>query len=281
MSGKKVYRIKTMKKSYLTFAFLMICAVAMLFPFVWMVLSAFKTTADVYAYPPRWIPSEWTWANFTKVFNMIPFVTYYANSIYTSVVQTVLQIAVSIMGAYALVFLDWPGKGFIAGLMRSSMFVPMVVTMIPMYLLVANMGLLNTYAGIILPQISTAFTTFLLMSYFASIPKDMVDAAKLDGCGLFRVLTNVVVPNTKGAISTATMFSFLGNWKSYTWPLIVTTKTEYRTLPIGLKYLMQESSSEYQAMMAASLMAILPVLIVFVFFEKQLVRSITLTGMKA
>jgi multiple sugar transport system permease protein len=119
------------------------------------------------------------------------------------------------------------------------------------------------------------------MSYFDSIPKDLVDSAKLDGCGYFRVLTRVIVPNSKGAISTATLFSFLGNWKSYTWPLIVTTKTEYRTLPIGLKYLMQESSSEYQVMMAASLMAILPVLIIFIFCEKQLVRSITLTGMKS
>ena len=269
------------RKSVIAFVFLLLCSLAMLFPFVWMSLSAFKTTADVYAYPPRWIPSEWTWDNFKKVFSTIPFWRYYGNSILTSVVQTALQIGISILAAYSLVHLRYPGKAAVYALMRSSMFVPMVVTMIPMYLMVASAGMLNTYAGIILPQISTAFTTFLLMSYFASVPKDMIDAAKLDGCSLMSVLTRVVIPNTKGAISTATLFSFLGNWKSYTWPLIVTTKTEYRTLPIGLKYLMQESSSEYQAMMAASLMAILPVLIVFIFFEKQLVRSITLTGMKA
>ena len=269
------------RKSLIAFVFLLLCSLAMLFPFVWMSLSAFKTTADVYAYPPRWIPSEWTWDNFKKVFSTIPFWRYYGNSILTSVVQTALQIGISILAAYSLVHLRYPGKAAVYALMRSSMFVPIVVTMIPMYLMVASAGMLNTYAGIILPQISTAFTTFLLMSYFASVPKDMIDAAKLDGCSLMSVLTRVVIPNTKGAISTATLFSFLGNWKSYTWPLIVTTKTEYRTLPIGLKYLMQESSSEYQAMMAASLMAILPVLIVFIFFEKQLVRSITLTGMKA
>lgn len=281
MKKKAASGLASKKKSYIAFAFLLLCSLAMLFPFVWMSLSAFKTTADVYAYPPRWIPSEWTWDNFQKVFSTIPFLRYYGNSILTSVVQTVLQIGISILAAYSLVHLRYPGKAVVYALMRSSMFVPMVVTMIPMYLMVASAGLLNTYAGIILPQISTAFTTFLLMSYFASVPKDMIDAAKLDGCSRLSVLTHVVIPNTKGAISTATLFSFLGNWKSYTWPLIVTTKTEYRTLPIGLKYLMQESSSEYQAMMAASLMAILPVLIVFIFFEKQLVRSITLTGMKA
>ena len=264
-----------------TFILLLILSLAMIFPFVWMILSSFKTAVDVYQYPPRWIPSVWNWSNYKQVFEMIPFLKYYWNSIYTTVIETFLQIAISILAAYSLVHLKWPGQGLVAALMRSSMFVPMVVTMIPMYLLCASLGLIDTYSGIILPQITTAFTTFLLMSYFASIPQDMIDAAKLDGCGRWRVLSQVVVPNTKGAIATATLFSFLGNWKSYTWPLIVTNDTTLRTLPIGLKYLTQESSNEYQAMMAASLMAILPVLIVFVFFEKQLVRSITLTGMKS
>lgn len=269
------------RKSWASFVFLSLGAIIMLFPFVWMVLSAFKTNADIYSYPPRWIPSVWTGENFGKVFQMIPFLRYYINTIYTSVVQTALQIGISVLAAYSLVHLEYPGKGIVYAFMRSSMFVPMVVTMIPMYLTVASLGWLDTYAGIMLPQIATAFTTFLLISYFSSIPKDLIDAAKLDGCGIVRVMTKVVIPNCKGAISTAALFSFLGNWKSYTWPLIVTTKTELRTLPIGLKYLMQESSTEYQTMMAASLMAIIPVLIIFIFFEKQLVRSITLTGMKS
>lgn len=276
----KSKKIGSQNRHNLAFSFLLICAVIMLFPFVWMILSAFKTSVDVYAYPPRWIPSRWSWDNFTRVFEMIPFLRYYLNSTITSVIQTALQIGISILGAYSLVHLRWPGQRLMTTIMRSSMFVPMVVTMIPMYLLIASLGLLDSYAGIILPQINTAFTTFLLMSYFASIPKDMIDAAQLDGCGPFGIMMRVVIPNTKGAIATATLFSFLGNWKSYTWPLIATTKEEYRTLPIGLKYLMQESSSEYQVMMAASVMTILPVLILFIFFEKQLVRSITLTGMK-
>lgn len=263
------------------FCILAIGTVIMLFPFVWMILSAFKTKADVYAYPPRWLPSVWSWDNFEQVFDMIPFLRYYGNSIFTSVVQTLLQILLSITAAYAVTKLRFPGRRLFVTFMQSSMFVPAVVTMIPMYLIVASLRLIDTYAGIILPQISTAFTTMLLMSFFAAIPQDLVDSARLDGCGHLRVMTKVIIPNTKGAISTATLFAFLGNWKSYTWPLIVTNRTEMRTLPIGLKYLVQESSSEYQVMMAASLMAILPVLIVFVFCEKQLVRSITLTGMKS
>lgn len=279
---KLLKREKKLKSTnWFVFTILAIGSIAMLFPFVWMLLSSFKTAADIYSYPPKWIPSVWTTENFTKVFQMIPFGRYYINTIYTTVVQTALQIGISIIAAYSLVHLEYPGKSLFYVFMRSSMFVPMVVTMIPMYLTVASMRMLDTYAGIILPQITTAFTTFLLVSYFASIPKDLIDAAKLDGCGVLRVMTKVVVPNCSGAISTAAMFSFLGNWKSYTWPLIATTKTELRTLPIGMKYLMQESSSEYQVMMAAALMSIVPVLILFIFFSKQLVKSVTLTGMKA
>lgn len=274
-------RKRLVKRNWILFIILMIGALSMLFPFVWMTLSAFKTKADVYSFPPRWIPTVWTWANFKRVFEMIPFLRYYLNSIYTSLLQTALIIGFSILAAYALTKLRFPGQKVFSMFLLSSMFVPAVVTMIPLYLVVSSMGLNDTYAGIVLPQISTAFTTMLLSSFFSAIPNDLIDAARLDGCGHWGVLSKVVVPNSKGAISTATLFTFLGAWKSYTWPLIITTKTEFRTLPIGLKYLVTESSSEYQVMMAASLMAILPVLLVFIFAEKQLVRSITLTGMKS
>ncbi len=276
-----INRNKLVRRNWIFFIILFIGALSMLFPFVWMLLSSFKTKADVYSFPPQWIPSVWTWQNFKDVFDMIPFLRYYANSIYTSVLQTALVMGVSILAAYALTKLRFPGQRVYSAFMLSSMFVPAVVTMIPLYLVVSSMGLNDTYAGIVLPQINTAFTTLLLSSFFAAVPNDLIDAARLDGCGHFRVLTKMVIPNSRGAISTATLFTFLGAWKSYTWPLIITTKTEFRTLPIGLKYLVTESSSEYQMMMAASLMAILPVLIVFLFAEKQLVRSITLTGMKS
>lgn len=268
------------RRPFVTTALLYAGVVVMLFPFVWMILSSFKSKADVYAYPPQWIPSTWNWDNYQKVFDTIPFLRYYFNSILTSTIQTFLQVSLSVTAGYALTKMEFPGRGLYRRLMQSSMFVPAVVTMIPLYLTVSSLKLVDTYAGIILPQIQTAFLTLLLMSFFAAIPDDLISSASIDGCGYYRVLSKVVVPNSKGAIATATLFAFLGNWKSYTWPLIITNKTLYRTLPIGLKYLVQESSSEYQVMMAASVMAILPILLVFVFTEQQLVRSITLTGMK-
>lgn len=256
-------------------------SLVMIFPFVWMFLSAFKTSADVYQYPPKWLPSSFAWHNFSDVFQKIPFLRFYLNSIFTSTVQTVLQIFISVTAAYALVKLDFPGRRKVYTFMQSSMYVPEVVTMIPLFLLVSFAGLVDTYPGLILPQLSSAFTTILLMSFFQTIPNDLVDAAKIDGCGYYRILAKVIVPNSRTAISTAALFSFLTHWRSYIWPLIVTNSVKLRTLPIGLKYLVQETSSEYQVMMAASLMAIVPVLIVYTLAEKEFVQSITLTGLKS
>jgi len=272
---------KINKNKWIIVIILALGSLVMLFPFIWMMLSSFKTVSDVYKYPPKWLPSCWKFNNYSKVFEMIPFGRYYFNSIYTSVVQTIVQIGISVMAAYAFAVLKFPGKSSLIVLFESTMFVPKVVTLIPMYLLVSQVHLIDTYAGIILPQILSAFIMFLILSFFCTIPKDLFDSAKLDGCGYYRILSEVVIPNGKSAISTAALFSFLGHWKSYAWPLIVTNNQKYRTLPIGMKYLIQESSSEYQVMMAASVMAILPVIIVFIVFEKQLVRSITLTGLKA
>ena len=273
---------RTLKKINIpVFLILLAGSVVMIFPFIWMIFSSFKTVADVYTYPPKWLPSGWKFTNYLKVFQMIPFGRYYFNSIFTSSAQTAIQLVLSVTAAYALVVLDFPGRKFLYTLIRSTMFVPTVVTLIPLYLLVSKARMIDTYAGIILPQILSAFTIFLLVSFFSSIPPILFDSAKLDGCGYYRILSEVVVPNSKSSIATAMLFAFLGHWKSYTWPLIVTNKAIYRTLPIGMKYLVQESSSEYQIMMAAAVMAILPVLIVYLFFEKQLVKSITLTGLKA
>lgn len=252
----------------------------MIFPFVWMILSAFKTPGDVYAYPPKWLPSTWNFDNFKKVFEMIPFWTYYGNSIFTAVVETFLQISMSVLAAYALTKLRFPGSGFIYRFLQSSMFVPAVVTIIPTFLIVSKMGLVNTYAGIILPQIMGAFTTMLIMSFFVSVPNELLEAARIDGCGFMGCLFKIMLPSSVSGITTATLFSFLGFWKTYQWPLIVTNSTKLRTLPIGLKYLVQESSSEYQVMMAAAVMTVIPVLIVYSIYEKQLVKSITLTGIK-
>lgn len=256
-------------------------SIVMAFPFAWMLLSAFKTQADVYQYPPRWLPSELRWANFSDVFEKIPFMRFYLNSVFVGVAQTFLQIAISAMGAFALTKLNFPGKKALTGFMRSSMYIPEVVTMIPLFFIVSAAGLIDTYSGLIFPELSCAFTTLLLMSFFAGVPNDLIDAAKIDGCGYYGIFLRVMVPNSGAALGTASLFAFLSHWRSYMWPLIATNDVRLRTLPIGLKYLVQETGTDYQILMAASLMAIVPVLIVYLLAERQFVQSITLTGLKA
>ncbi|MCE5256419.1 MAG: carbohydrate ABC transporter permease [Spirochaetaceae bacterium] len=273
---------KTLKKKYpFTMLFLCFSSLLMIFPFIWMILSAFKTSSDVYAYPPKWIPSSFKWDNFAEVFKKIPFFRFYLNSILVSVTQTFLQILISAMGAFALTKLEFPGRKKIVTFMQSSLFVPEVVTIIPMFLIVSWAGLIDTYGGLILPELSCAFTTMLLMSFFETIPNDLIDAAKIDGCGYYRVFTHVMIPNARTALGTSSLFAFLTHWRSYMWPLLATNNVNLRTLPIGLKYLVQETSTEYQVLMAASVMAIVPVLIVYLLMEKEFVQSITLTGLKS
>ena len=164
------------------FLILLLVSVVMIFPFIWMVLSAFKTNADVYAYPIRWLPSSFEWSNFQKVFQMVPFLRYYWNTILTSVLQTAIQIAMSIGAAYAFAKLHFPFKRTLYMLIQSAMFVPMSVLVIPLYQMVSGTGLVDTYAGIVLPQVLGVFTTMMLISFFTTIPDDLIDAAKIDEC---------------------------------------------------------------------------------------------------
>ena len=211
---------------------------------------------------------------------MVPFGRYYMNTIITSVLQTLLQIGLSVCAAYAFAKLRFPFKRTAYMLIQSAMFVPMSVLIVPLYRMVSRTGLVDTYAGIILPRCLGVFTTMLLISFFVTIPDDLMDAAKIDGCGYFKILWHVIVVNSVTAISTAILYAFLTHWRSYLWPLLVTNKTEMRTLAVGLKYLISEASSAYQVMMAAALMSILPLMIIYMLCERNFVQSMTMTGLK-
>lgn len=279
-------RDTTMSKLHLkkynigVFIFLFIFSIVMIYPFIWMVFSAFKTQKDVYTIPIRLLPSEFSFENFYKVFRMIPFGRYYLNTFVTSSLQTAIQIAMSICAGFAFAKLNFPFKKTLYMSVQSAMFVPMSVLIIPLYQLVCNTSLVDTYPGIILPQVLGVFTTMLLISFFVSIPEDLLDAAKIDGDNYFGILFHVIIPNSTTSISAAVLYAFLSHWRSYLWPLLVTNKTEMRTLAVGLKYLISEASSAYQVMMAGALMSVLPLIIVYIFCEKQFVKSITLTGLK-
>ncbi|MEW5814321.1 MAG: carbohydrate ABC transporter permease [Spirochaetota bacterium] len=267
-------------KEIFTYLFLTAGLVAVLFPFVWMLLSAFKTGADVYTYPPKWIPTVWKLDNFAKVFKMVPFARYYFNSFFVTGLITLGQIFVSMLAGYALARLDFPFKNSIFVVILSTMLLPFQVTLIPTFLIINKLEWIDTYQGLIVPFLFAGFSIFFLRQFFLTIPLDLYEAAKIDGCGYFGILFKVILPNARPALGTISLFTYLEFWRSYLWPLIVTNSTRMRTLPIGLNYLMSEGGGEYQLMMAASLLTIVPVLIVYAFAEKQFIKSVVMTGIK-
>ncbi len=265
---------------WIVYIVLTIGSLVMIFPFIWMFFSAFKPDVDVFTYPPRLFPSQWVFDNFSNVLEMVPFVRYYLNSIIVTSGITLGQVAISILAAYALARLNFPGKIITMSLILATLIMPFEVGLIPKFIIVYKLGWIDTYQGLIIPVLFNGFSIFFLRQFFLMIPKDLEDAAKIDGCGYFKILTSVIIPNSKGPIGTITMFTFLTQWRSYIWPLIITNSDTMRTLPIGLKYLSEEGVSQYNLISAASLMAIIPVMIVYLLAEKQIVKSTTLTGLK-
>lgn len=267
-------------KNKLTYVILTLSLGILIYPFLWMILTAFKADADLYIFPPTFIPRTWHPENFKRVFELIPFTRYYMNSIFVTAVGVVAQVGISIFAAYPLARLRFPFKNAVFTFVLLTMLMPFVVTMIPTFIIVAKLGWIDTYKGIILPLLFSGFSIIFLRQFFLAIPRDLEDSAKLDGCGYLRILFHVIIPNTKEGISTIALFSFLTWWRQYLWPLIVINSTEIRTLPIGLKYLLSNEGKEYNILMAASVMAIIPVVIMYVLLEKQFIKSVTFTGIK-
>jgi len=262
------------------YSILTIGALCMVFPFVWMVLSAFKTERDVWTYPPRWIPSKWQFYNFVEVFRIIPLGRYFMNTLVVTTAITIGQTSFSILAAYALARFVFPLKSVIEIIVMGTLIMPFVVLMIPTFIIVYKLGWVDSYQGLIFPFLFNGFSIFFLRQFFLTIPKDLEDAAKIDGCGYLGILRHVIIPNARPAIATITLFTFLTEWRSYMWPLIVTNSAKMRTLPIGLKYFIGEAGGEYHLLMAASLLSTLPVLLIYIIAERQFVRSITFTGLK-
>lgn len=265
---------------FLLYVVLILGAVTMVVPFVWMFLSSFKSDRDVFVYPPRWLPSHWQIENFRDIFRIVPFARYYLNSVLVTTVITIGQVSISILAAYALARLNFPLKTAIFIIIVSTMMMPFEVVVIPTFMIVSRLGWIDSYQGLIFPCLFNAFSIFFLKQFFETVPKDLEDAAKIDGCNLLGVLLHVILPSTRPAIGTIALFSFLTHWRDYLWPLIIVNSTRLRTLPIGLKYLIGEGGGQYNLMMAAAVLATVPILLVYIIAEKQFVRSMTFTGLR-
>jgi multiple sugar transport system permease protein len=265
-------------KRILVYTLLVTAAATMLLPLLWMASTALKTPGDVFAYPPRWIPEVLQWSNFVDAWNAAPFRRFYLNSLFVACCVSTGQVCTSALAAYAFARLEFPGRdklflGYLATLM-----IPQSVTMIPVFILIRSLGWVNTYQALIVPLMFSAYGTFLLRQFFMGIPRDLEEAARMDGCGYVRTFVSIILPLSKPALATLSIFTFTGNWSLLMWPLIVTYSDDMRTLPVGLMVFRGGYTTEWHLLMAASLFVMLPVIIVFVFAQRHFVEGIKMTG---
>lgn len=250
-------------------------------PVYWMLIGAFKTTAEVYRLPPTWIPAEPTLANFPLAWNSAPFSRYYVNTIITTLFGSGFEIFFAVTSAYAFVFLRFPKKEWLFLTLLAALMVPAQVTILPNYLTVAALGWINTYQGIIVPGASVAYGTFLLRQYYRTLPIEVLDAAKVDGAGHIRTLASIVVPLAKPAIISFGLLSVVAKWNDFLWPLLVTNTRDMRVLPIGIYWLrVEEGTVEWGVVMAGTLFVVLPVVIVFLYAQRYIVEGIAAGAVK-
>jgi multiple sugar transport system permease protein len=273
-----------LRRRILSALLLVIVAVAVLvlmLPILIIVFTAFKPVAEVNAYPPTLIPGEWTLDNFARIFTELPFARLIANSFVFAGGVTALALVFDSLAAYALARLDFRGSRILLIAIIASLMIPFQATLIPIYQLVADLGWVNTYAGLIAPRAADAFGIFFLRQFFLSLPRDLDNAARIDGASEFRIFRSIVLPNAVPALLTLGIFTFVNNWNDLLWPLVFTTDAEMGTVTSGLTLLTGPGGIIPQGvMMAGSLIAVLPLAIIFLLVQRRFVESVGSTGLK-
>ena len=266
-------------RSVLVLGLLMYAVIALL-PFVWMVLSSLKRIDEVLTYPPTLLPRNATLDNYVMAWTLIPFSRYMLNSFLIASVGTLSVVVVSSMAAYSLTVLQVPGRNIVLAVLLFGLIIPAQTGFIPVFMIVRNLGLVDTYLGVMLPYLSSAFGAFMLSQFFKVIPFDLVAAARIDGLREFGIMMNVVLPLGKPGIITLIIFNFMGVWRDFFWPFLLINKKQLRTVPLGVVTFWQAESQHWGQILAATTIATIPLILVFIIFQKQFVRGISWSGMK-
>jgi multiple sugar transport system permease protein len=253
----------------------------MIGPFLWMVLGSVKPSADFLRNPPTFLPSDPTTDNYTRLFEQLNFPRFFFNSTLIALAVTVGTLIFCPMLGYALAKLRWHGKGLVMALVLATLMVPAGITLIPNFILMSNLGLVNTYPGLILPFLAGPFGVFLMRQFMLGVPNELLEAARMDGANEFRLFWSVVMPIATPVLATLAILTFLGNWNSFLYPLVMAQEPGMYTLPVALATF---ATGQYQAdhgmLMAGSVMLVVPVLIVFILFQRWITEGIATTGLK-
>jgi multiple sugar transport system permease protein len=253
----------------------------MIMPFVWMILSSFKLTREIRRYPTRWIPDEPTLQNYRDLWDRLDFPRYFLNSTIAALAVTAGNLLFCSMLGYALAKLQFPGKRLLLAVMLATLMVPVVVTFMPLFVIVTNMNLNNTRWGLILPFLVGAFGAFLMRQFILGIPDELLDAARVDGAGEYRIFFRIVLPLCGPALATLGVLTFLANWNSFLWPLVVASTEDMYTLPVALAlFSIGQQESNIGLQMAGAVVVVVPVIILFFAMQRFVIRGIATTGLK-
>ena len=259
-----------------SYLLLVLAALVFVVPLFWMASASVKDLQQIYTFPPDWIPADPKWSNYVDAWNAVPFGRFYVNTIITTVAGVAAELILGALTAYAFVFIPFPRKDVLFIILLAALMVPIHVTILPNYLTIARLSWLNTYQGIILPGASVAFGAFLFRQHFLVLPRELWEAARMEGASHLRVLWSIILPLSRPVIVTAGLISLVSKWNDFIWPLIVTNSLDMRVLPIGLAYLYdQEGNNQWGIIMAATLFVILPVLLIFIRAQRHIIAGLT------
>lgn len=261
---------------------LVIGAVVMVGPFVWMILSSLKPAGEIMRMPPTWFPSTISFKGYEKVLRTVPILTWYKNSLIVSTIVVVMVLLTSSLAGFVFAKFKFPGRDLLFLIMLGTMMIPFHVTMIPLYRIALDLGLQNSYLGIMFPSLVSTFGIFMMRQFIYSIPDDLIDAAILDGCSNLGIYKNIILPLVKPAIGVLCVFQFMYIWDSFLWPLIIVNSTDLYTVPLGLAGFVGTDyyGAQYNFLLATASLTLIPVLIVFVFGHKFMIKGIVMTGFK-
>lgn len=255
-------------------------AFIVLYPFIWMLVTSFKAEADIVAYPPRLFSGSFSFYSYIDIWDRVPFLKYYKDTVIFAVLVTCVSLLFDTMAGYAFARMKFPGKNVMFLLVMGTMMIPFQVIMVPLFVEIFKLGLINTYLGLLLPRATNAFGIFMMRSFFISLPKGLEEAGRIDGAGEFRIFLKIMVPLCKPAVVSLFIFHFMYQWNDLLYPLLLTTDENMKTLPAGLATFMGTHVVEYGIIMAGACLSLLPILIAYLFAQKQFVQGIAMTGMK-
>ncbi|NQX65382.1 carbohydrate ABC transporter permease [Paenibacillus alba] len=267
-------------RNLLSHLILIVAAIVLMFPFVWMLSGSFKDNLEVVRMPPNLIPDTFKFSNYVEITKFFPIYRFLGNSVAVSIITTAAQIVVCAMAAFVFAKIPFRGRETLFVLYLITMMIPMQVTMTPLFIVFQKLHLTNTYLGLILPGIFSAYGTFLLRQHIMTIPDPLIEAARMDGASYLRVFMSIILPLSKPALATLAIFAFMASWNNFLWPLIITSDKELMTLPIGLSKLQGRWATEWNILMAGNVISFIPIFIVFLFASRYFIKGMTMSGVK-